>query len=71
MKRRTSYGMPDARGEKRTVPITVHVGPKLAMAIEQLSSHEQRTVSAYVAQVVERDPVVKTVLQQIGGPDGN
>jgi hypothetical protein len=35
-----------------------------------LSSHEQRTVSSYVAQVLERDPVVKTVLQQIGGRPG-
>lgn len=68
---RRSYGMPDTRGEKRTKPITVHVGPTLAKAIEQLSSHERRTVSDYVAQVVERDPVVRTVLQQIGGDDGN
>jgi hypothetical protein len=65
MSTRSSLGMPDARGEKRTKPITVHVGPTLAMAIERLSKHECRTVSDYVAQVVERDPVVKKVLQQI------
>lgn len=58
--------MPDARGEKRVKPTTVHLGPKLRQAIEHLSSHEQRTVSSYVAQVLERDPLVKTVLQQIG-----
>lgn len=66
-----SLGMPDARGEKRTKPITVHVGPSLAKAIEQLSAHERRTISDYVAQVVERDPVVRTVLRQIEGPTGN
>lgn len=68
---RRSLGMPDVRGEKRTVPITVHVGPTLAKAIDRLSSHERRTVSDYVAQVVERDPVVKTVLQQIEKIDQN
>lgn len=63
--------MPDARGEKRTRPKTVHLGPTLEKAIETLSSHEQRTFSSYVAQVLERDPVVKTVLQQIKGITGN
>lgn len=66
-----SRGMPDARGEKRVKPKTVHLGPTLAEAIEKLSNHEQRTFSSYVAQVLERDPVVKTVLQQITGTPRN
>ena len=58
-------GMPDARGEKRVKRPTVNLGPKMMEALEQLSKHEQRTVSAVVGQVLERDPVVKTFLQRI------
>lgn len=57
--------------EKRTVPKTVHLYPTLAEALDKLSSHEQRSLSTYVVRVLERDPVVKTVLQQIGGVVGN
>lgn len=57
--------------EKRTRPATVHLYPTLAKALETLSTHEQRTLSTYVVRVLERDPVVKTVLQQIGGVVGN
>ena len=64
-------GMPDALGQKRTKPTTVHLGPKLRQAIDLLSKHERRTVSAYVEQVLERDPLVKTALQQIEGIRGN
>lgn len=66
-----SLGMPVPRGEKRTKPVTVHMPPTLAAAIEKLSSHEERTVSTFVCRIVERDPLVKTVLQQLGGPTGN
>lgn len=66
-----SRGMPDARGEKRVRPTTVHLGDRLRRAVEMLSSHEQRTVSAVIGQVLERDPVVKTVLQQIEKHVGN
>jgi hypothetical protein len=62
--------MPDARGEKRVKPNDGPPRAEAAQAIEHLSSHEQRTVSSYVAQVLERDPVVRTVLQQIGGRRG-
>lgn len=57
--------------EKRTRPVTVHLYPALAKAVEQLSDHEQRSLSTFVLRVIERDPLVKTVLQQIGGVVGN
>jgi hypothetical protein len=49
----------------------VHLYPALARAIEELSKHEDRTVSTFVCRVLERDPLVKTVLQQITGIGGN
>lgn len=64
-------GMPAPKGEKRTKPATVHLYPTLKRAVEQLSEHEDRTVSTFVCRVLERDPLVKAVLQQIGGPKGN
>lgn len=66
-----SLGMPAPNGEKRTKPKTVHLYPALARAIEELSKHEDRTVSTFVCRVLERDPLVKTVLQQITGIGGN
>lgn len=59
------------RREKRTAPVTVHMPPSLRQALAQLSAHEQRTLSTYVCRIVEQHPVVRVVLQQIGGPLGN
>ena len=66
-----SRGMPDVRGEKRIRRPTVNLGPKLEEALKQLAVHEQRTVSAVIGQVLERDPVVKTFLQRVELKQGN
>lgn len=62
-----SLGMPAPNGEKRIRPKTVHLYPALEQAVVKLSKHEDRTFSTYVCRVLERDPLVKTVLQQITG----
>jgi hypothetical protein len=64
-------GLPAPEGEKRTKPATVHLYPSLAKAVEQLAEHEDRSVSTFVQRVLERDPLVKTVLQQITASGGN
>lgn len=64
-------GLPAPDGEKRTKPATVHLYPALKKAIEQLATHEDRTISTFVCRVLERDPLVKTVLQQITGTPRN
>lgn len=63
--------MPVPRGEKRTKPVTVHVPPSLKVALEKLSKHEERTLSTLVCRIVERDPLVQTLLQKIEGTRGN
>lgn len=61
----STVGLPAANGEKRTKPKTVHLYPALETAIEQLRKHDDRTVSTFICRVLERDPVVQSVLQQI------
>lgn len=57
--------------EKRTAPKTVHFRPTVAQAIELAREQEQRTFSALVSRIVERDPTIQLFIQkverQVGG----
>jgi len=56
--------------EKRTAPVTVHMPTPLKAALRRLSHSDRRSVSTYVVRVLESDPTVKIVLQQIDGAGG-
>lgn len=55
------------RREKRTKPRTVHMPHPLDQALQRLAHSDRRSISTYVVRVLEADPTVKLVLQQIGG----
>lgn len=57
--------------EKRTAQTTVHFSPSLRAALEELRTAEQRTLSALVSRIVERDPHVQLFIQKIGRQVGN
>jgi len=60
--------MNQVRREKRTAPITVHLVPSARQALEQLASHEGRSLSTAVALVLQRDPIFRALTERHGQP---
>jgi len=54
------------RREKRTAAVTVHLVPTVRYALEQLASHEGRSISTAAALAIQRDPIVKVFIQKLG-----